>query len=101
MGLNKGKVFFLYVGRVWGAGMALPGLPAAVSYPTHTKCVHVHTLTHIHKHACMHTRAKAADLYVAHGRIWGFLRPVWELLVACSLCIEQVGQRAQLEMVTI
>lgn len=72
-----------------------------LSLTQHTRTHNVHTLTHIHTHARMHTRAKAADLYVAHRWVWGFLWPVWELLVACGLCIEQVGQRAQLEMVTI
>ena len=42
-----------------------------------------------------------ADLHVAHRWVRGFLWPVWQLLVARGLGIEQVGQGAQLEVVPV
>lgn len=48
-----------------------------------------------------HSTSTPADLHIAHGGVRGFLWPVWELLVACGLGIEQVGQRAQLEVVPV
>ena len=42
--------------------------------------------------ACPTQPFAPADLHIAHRWVRGFLRPVWELLVACGLGIEQVGQ---------
>lgn len=42
-----------------------------------------------------------ADLHVSHRWVRGFLWPVWELLVARGLGIEQVGKGAQLEVVPV
>lgn len=84
VGLNKGVIFFLHVGRVSvGPALQTPWLPAA----------------------CPSARAvqptTPADLHVAHRWVRGLLWPVRELLVARGLGIEQVGQRAQLEVVPV
>lgn len=83
VGLNKGEVFFLHVGRVSGGPGTPPGLPAV----------------HLSQHTPAHPTP--ADLHVAHRWVRGFLWPVWQLLVACGLGVEQVGQGAQLEVVPV
>lgn len=50
---------------------------------------------------CSHCTHRLLHLHVAHGRVWSSFRPVWQLLVAAGLRIQQVGQRTQLEVVSI
>lgn len=50
---------------------------------------------------CSHCTHRLLHLHVAHGGIRGGLRPVRQLLVAPSLCIQEVGQWPQLEVVSI
>lgn len=83
VGLRNGEVFFLHVGRVSGGPGTPPGLPAV----------------HLSPHTPAHPTP--ADLHVAHRWVRGFLWPVWQLLVARGLGIEQVGQGAQLEVVPV
>ena len=41
------------------------------------------------------------QLHVAHRGVWSHLRPLWQLLVARGPHVQHVGQRAQLEVVTV
>lgn len=50
---------------------------------------------------CSHCTHRLLHLHVAHGRVWSSFRPVRQLLVAAGLRVQQVGQRAQLEVVSI
>ncbi len=50
---------------------------------------------------CSHCTHRLLHLHVAHGGVRGGFRPVRQLLVAASLGIQQVGQWAQLEVVSI
>lgn len=40
-------------------------------------------------------------LHVAHRWIWGHLGPVGQLLVTAGLGVQQVGERAQLEVIPV
>lgn len=88
VGLNKGEIFFLHVGTVSGRPGRHSRAPCCLSLHTHTHTQAIQPST-------------PADLHIAHRWVWGFLWPVWEFLVACGLGIEQVGQRAQLEVVPV
>lgn len=50
---------------------------------------------------CSHCTHRLLHLHVAHGRVWSSFRPVRQLLVAAGLRIQQMGQRTQLEVVSI
>lgn len=50
---------------------------------------------------CSHCTHRLLHLHVAHGGVRGGFGPVRQLLVAPSLGIQQVGERTQLEVVSI
>lgn len=78
VGLDKGEIFFLHVGRVSGE----PG--------QHCRVLRYLRRPPPPKHNS--STFTPADLHISHRWVWSFLWPVWELLVACGLGIEQVGQ---------
>lgn len=74
------------------------GVPALPSYRTADR---PSTSVPISVYYCFHHTHSILHLHVAHGGVWRCLGPVRELLVAPSLGIEQMGERAQLEVVSV
>ena len=50
---------------------------------------------------CSHCTHRILHLHVAHAGVWSGFGPVGQLLVAAGFSIQQVGQRPQLEVVSI